>query len=134
MGLREPQSLGERAGDSTRQRRCFFVGYLVQNVQLFCAVQNPAHFPEVPRLGSRDLGFPSLASGGSVWPGTVPRFELSRAPLWWRGCEQRVEAVRSGVRGSLQRPGQEGRKETNERPPESLLPVVAGADFRAFLF
>lgn len=27
-----------------------------------------------------------------------------------------------------------GRKETNERPPQSLLPVVAGADFRAFLF
>lgn len=70
-------------------------------------------------LGSRDLGFPSLASGGSDCSGTVPRSEQSRAPLWWRGCEQKVEAVCSGVRESLQRLGQEGRKETNERPPES---------------
>ena len=58
-----------------------------------------------PGWGAVTWGSSSLALGGGNWPGSVPRSEQSRTPLWWRGCEERVEAVCSGVRGSPQRQG-----------------------------
>lgn len=60
MRLREPQSLGERAVDGTRPKKCLFAGYLAQNVQAFPVLSRTQlipTLPEVPKLESSDLGF-----------------------------------------------------------------------------